>query len=605
MDEAKKGHRPRLKDWSRDKFAFDKAHGGRAEEFEALASQCFRDEGSGKYARVARESSATLTPEDFVERYEKTNTPLLITGTVADEQWAASRRWTQARLKEDFRDRKFKCGEDDDGYKIKVTMRNFIKYMEHQSDDSPLYVFDSSFDDDYSAKRILEDYKVPKFFPTNPDQEDRGANSSSRASGGGGGGGCGGSDAMSKDSVGYHDLFSLVGERRRPPYRWLLLGPKRSGTCVHTDPLATSAWNTVISGRKLWVLFPPGVPKSVVKAKKQLKAGEDDEAINYFVDLIPRLRRDHPSLEMYLFVQGPGDTVFVPGGWWHAVLNLDDAVAVTQNFCSKANFPKVWRETRTGRKKMAVKWLKRLHVYHPELATMAEALNAEDGFTMPVPKDKGKDGKGGGKESSKGKSGGGDEDEDEDDEGEEEKGGMGDGGGHRGRKGAAAAEGEKGEKKTKNKRAKSASRSNSPARPERNNDGRKKHESARDTAEGGARLLGSGTGVGLGGGQCGYGGCDDDAGSSGVAGGRAVFPPDDTDDEAGGMDGGKSQQGSSSCMVSDDENDGESDGGDGGSGGGSVSDTRGKHKRSKLAEALGAVTLDHATDADRRSGSPP
>lgn len=71
-------------------------------------------------------------------------------------------------------------------------------------------------------------------------------------------------------SVGYHDLFSLVGERRRPPYRWMLLGPKRSGTCVHTDPLATSAWNTVVHGKKLWVLFPPGTPKSVVKAKQQV-----------------------------------------------------------------------------------------------------------------------------------------------------------------------------------------------------------------------------------------------------------------------------------------------------------------------------------------------
>jgi histone arginine demethylase JMJD6 len=80
--------------------------------------------------------------------------------------------------------------------------------------------------------------------------------------------------ATAPDSgVGYHDLFSLVGERRRPPYRWLLLGPKRSGTCVHTDPLATSAWNTVVRGKKLWVLFPPGTPKAVVKAKQQVGVG--------------------------------------------------------------------------------------------------------------------------------------------------------------------------------------------------------------------------------------------------------------------------------------------------------------------------------------------
>ncbi len=75
--------------------------------------------------------------------------------------------------------------------------------------------------------------------------------------------------------------------------------------------------------------------------------------------------------------------VFIPGGWWHAVLNLDDTIGITQNFCSKTNFRVVWRETRTGRKKMAVKWLKRLREVHPELAVEAERLNAEDGFVMP------------------------------------------------------------------------------------------------------------------------------------------------------------------------------------------------------------------------------
>lgn len=194
------------------------------------------------------------------------------------------------------------------------------------------------------------------------------------------------------------DLFRLCSENRRPPYRWFLVGPERSGTSVHIDPLATSAWNTLIHGQKRWVLFPPHVPKSVVKGKDLIRDDEDDEPIHYFMYILPRIKRkaaaacfcngsqpqgsDYKDFACYEFTQNPGETVFIPNGWWHAVLNVTHTVGITQNFCSSQNFDEVWMKTRTGRKRLAWKWLCQLEVRYPHLAKRAKALNKRDKFIM-------------------------------------------------------------------------------------------------------------------------------------------------------------------------------------------------------------------------------
>jgi len=77
--------------------------------------------------------------------------------------------------------------------------------------------------------------------------------------------------------------------------------------------------------------------------------------------------------------------MFVPGAWWHAVLNLDTTIAITENICNEGNFERVWMLTRKGRKRLAYKWLHKLRNKYPQLYQKAIQLNLRDNWIMWVP----------------------------------------------------------------------------------------------------------------------------------------------------------------------------------------------------------------------------
>jgi histone arginine demethylase JMJD6 len=83
-----------------------------------------------------------------------------------------------------------------------------MEYVMYGRDDSPLYLFESCLEEHPEAHSMQEDYSPPKYFKYN--------------------------------------LFKVLKEEVMPPHRWFLIGPKRSGSEIHQDPLGTSAWNTTI-----------------------------------------------------------------------------------------------------------------------------------------------------------------------------------------------------------------------------------------------------------------------------------------------------------------------------------------------------------------------
>ncbi|KAJ1486451.1 hypothetical protein T484DRAFT_1890763, partial [Baffinella frigidus] len=91
-----------------------------------------------------------VSPEEFVQRFELPAKPCIIRGLL--DEWPAYKegksKWSFQGLQDRFGDVRLKCGEDDDGYKVKLRLDHFVRYVEEQKDDAPLYIFDADFGDE-------------------------------------------------------------------------------------------------------------------------------------------------------------------------------------------------------------------------------------------------------------------------------------------------------------------------------------------------------------------------------------------------------------------------------------------------------------------------
>lgn len=336
---CKKAKRTDIKPDEWDKFGY-------ALNEEVLTRPIVYDEQTVPIKRVKR---SDITPEWFYEHCAKPKQPIIVEGCM--DHWPAMQRWSVDALEERFRHVAFKVAKDDKGKKYRMKFKYYADYLKHQVDDNPLYLFETNVDDNACIKPLVDDFEVPDIFP--------------------------------------HDWMGLVNEDSRPPHRWFCIGPKRSGTTIHTDPLGTAAWNAVTHGDKHWVLMEPQVTKKVAKGSGLLKDGEDDEAIMYFDYILPRIKRANPDLRVYEGMQRPGEVIFVPGDWWHAVVNTEDAIAITQNYCGPDNFEVIWKKTRAEREKVASLWLRNMRKFAPDLAERALAMNKRDNFRMRHERPKG------------------------------------------------------------------------------------------------------------------------------------------------------------------------------------------------------------------------
>lgn len=104
-----------------------------------------------------------------------------------------------------------------------------------------------------------------------------------------------------------------------------------------------------------------------------------DEGVTWFYKKRPKILENLPKycpgVKPIEVIQKPGETMFVPSGWWHTVLNLDYTIAVTQNFAHREHFDVCYHKAARARPKMTKKLVSRLRLERPE---MIQVINKVD-----------------------------------------------------------------------------------------------------------------------------------------------------------------------------------------------------------------------------------
>ncbi|RMX93937.1 hypothetical protein D0867_04087 [Hortaea werneckii] len=217
--------------------------------------------------------------------------PFILTEPV--KQWPVFKTWSTEELLAQYADVAFRAESVD------WPLKTYIEYMNNNTDESPLYLFDRSFAEKMNLKVSTQPEDDAGYWPPT----------------------CFGSD-----------LFSVLGEQR-PDHRWLIVGPERSGSTFHKDPNATSAWNAVLKGSKYWIMFPSSAnlppPPGVYVSDDQSEVTSPLSIAEWLLGFHAEARRTAGCIEG---ICGEGEVLYVPSGWYHLVLNLEPAIAITQNF---------------------------------------------------------------------------------------------------------------------------------------------------------------------------------------------------------------------------------------------------------------------------------
>jgi hypothetical protein len=260
------------------------------------------------------ESGSSFTNETFNEGYGFPSVPVVITDMT--DTWEAKQKWSFDFFKKRFGEVIGNAERLQNGVKEsqKFTIESYIDYMTTTNDEFPYYLRNTQF---HLGTEIRNDYKIPEYF-----------------------------DCWYANNTKGNNKYALS---------WIFMGAAKTYSKLHLDIWDSSAWNAVLSGKKLWVFYEQSQAEFLYNGQVN-PFNPDYEKFPKFADAQPKI-----------CVQEAGEVVFTPSGWWHAVMNLEAGISITENFINETNYENVMRFFESKNNKQACRDIEALAMKYGNL----------------------------------------------------------------------------------------------------------------------------------------------------------------------------------------------------------------------------------------------
>lgn len=114
----------------------------------------------------------------------------------------------------------------------------------------------------------------------------------------------------------------------------VFMGPPGTVTRLHYDAGDAHGWLAQITGRKLFILYPPSDSLNLAPLATEKETVQSPvDPLHPDVEQWPEYKQASPRA---CFVH-PGEAILVPNGWWHYAVALDRSITVQRNFYHAAS----------------------------------------------------------------------------------------------------------------------------------------------------------------------------------------------------------------------------------------------------------------------------